>query len=139
MTAIEDILEQYYKKHDTKDLANLFQAYMTEIGASKLDKRKKDSSNTYRIDGETTNWNRVECYYYRNQDDYEKYGKFEFCITLRKRAGDYLLIEVGNEKQEIKRPYEISCGKVVHFDKDLLTELVSKHPKLFSMMCDQMT
>lgn len=33
MTAIEDILEQYYKKHDKKDLANLFQAYMTEIGA----------------------------------------------------------------------------------------------------------
>lgn len=136
MTPIEDILKQYYEKYDTGDLATLFRGYMKEIGASKLDRRKKDTSNTYIVDGDSTNWNRVECYYHKNSGDWQQYGKFDFCITLRKRAGSYLLIEVGSPEGDIKRPYEISYGKVVCFDKDLLMDLVKRHPKLFAMMCD---
>lgn len=108
---------------------------MAEIGAKKLDRRRKDTSNTYRIDGDSTNWNRVKCYYYRNSGDYQKYGQFEFCITLRKRAGSYLLIEVGNTNCHIERPYEISYGKVIRYDKELMKELIKKHHKLFAMMC----
>lgn len=135
MTNIESILAEYYENHDTRDLALLFEQYMQEIGARKLDRRRKDTSNTYKIDGESTGWNRVECYYYKNSGDYQRYGKFAFCITFRKRAGDYLLIEVGNESEEIKRPYEISFGKIIHYDKELLTELIKEHPKFFAMMC----
>lgn len=114
----------------------MFERYMAEIGAKKLDRRRKDTSNTYQVDGDSTNWNRVECYYYRNSGDYQKYGKFEFCITLRKRAGSYLLIETGNPNCDIARPCEISYGEIIHYNKELMTELVKQHPKLFAMMCD---
>lgn len=136
MSSIEEILEKYYRTRDTGDLAVLFKGYMGEIGARKLDRRRKDTSNTYMIDGDSTNWNRVECYYYRNSGDYQKYGMFEFCITLRKRAGNYLLIEVGSPNCRIERPYEISYGNVVSYNKEILTELVKQHPKLFAMMCE---
>lgn len=137
--SIEEILENYYKTKDTGDLAFLFKFYMAEIGAKKLDRRRKDTSNTYQIDGYSTNWNRVKCCYYRNSGDCQEYGKFEFCIVFRKRAGDYLLIEMGNSNCDIQRPYEISCGKVIHYNKELLEELVKQHPKLFSMMRDDLT
>ena len=136
MSSIEEILERFYKTQDTRDLANLFESYMKEIGARKLDRRRKDTSNTYTIDGDSTGWNRVECYYYRNSGDWRKYGKFEFCITLRKRSGNYLLINVGNENCEIKRVFEISFGKIIHYDKELMTELIKWYPRLLSMMCD---
>lgn len=136
MSSIEEILEKYYRSKDTKDLAALFERYMEEIGAKKLDRRRNDTSNTYRIDGDSTNWNRVECYYYRNSGDCQKYGRFEFCITLRKRVGDYLLIEVGNPNCDIQRPYEISYGKVIRYDEELMKELIKKHSKLFAMMCE---
>lgn len=137
MANIESILVEYYEKCDTKDLAFLFERYMQEIGARKLDRRRKDTANTYWIDGDSTGWNRVECYYYKNSGDYRRYGRFAFCITFRKRAGDYLLIEVGSPNEEIRRPFEISFGKIVHYDKDLLTKLGKEHPKLFAMMCDK--
>ena len=137
MSNIEEILKQYYETYDTKDLALLFENYMREIGAKRLDRRRKDTSNTYQIDGDSTNWNRVECYYYKNSGDYQRYGKFDFCITLRKRSGSYLLIEVGSPNEDIKRPYEISYGKVIKYDKDLMEDLIKRHPKLFAMMCDK--
>lgn len=136
MRNIEEILERYYKTKDTKDLAYLFERYMREIGVRKLDRRRKDTSNTYQIDGYSTNWNGVSCYYYRNSGDYRQYGKYEFCIVFRKRSGDYLLIEVGSPNCDIARPYEISCGKVIHYNKELLTKLIKQHPKLFDMMRD---
>lgn len=137
MSPIEEILKQCYETCDTKDLALLFESYMKEMGAKKLDRRRKDTSNTYWIEGNSTGWNRVECYYYKNSGDWEKYGKFEFCITLRKRSGSYLLIEVGSPSGDIKRPYEISYGEVVHYNKDLLEDLIKRHPKLFAMMCSK--
>ncbi len=136
MSSIEEILEKYYRTKDTKDLAALFERYMAEIGARKLDRRRKDTSNTYQIDGNSTNWNRVSCYYYRNSGDHQQYGKYELCIVFRKRAGDYLLIETGNPNCDIERPYEISCGKIIHYNKELMIELAKQHPKLFAMMCD---
>lgn len=89
MSSIEEVLERYYRTKDTRDFALLFENYMKEIGASKLDRRRKDKSNTYQIDGKSTNWNRVSCYYYKNNGDHHQYGKFELCIVFRKRAGDY--------------------------------------------------
>lgn len=137
MSPIEEILKQYYETYDTKDLALLFENYMREIGAKRLDRRRKDTSNTYQIDGDSTNWNRVECYYYKNSGDWQIYGKFDFCITMRKRSGSYLLIEVGSPSGDIKRPYEISYGKVISYDKELMEVLIKRHPKLFAMMCGE--
>lgn len=134
MKIITEILSDYYKKHDTRDLVLLFERYMKEIGAVKLDLRKKNNANTYRIDGNSTNWNRVECCYYRNNGDHRKYGMFEFCITFRKRSGDYFLIETGNNRCDIERPFEISCGEIIHYNGELMKELIKKHPKLFSLM-----
>lgn len=135
MTIIESILAEYYGNYDTKDLALLLKTYMGEIGARKLDRRRKDTSNMYQIEC-STNWNRVRCYYYKNSGDYQRYGRFNFCITFRKRDGDYLLIEVGSPNGEIERPCEISFGKIVHYDKELMTELIKEHPKLFAMICE---
>lgn len=136
MSNIEEILEKYYRTKDTRDLATLFERYMGEIKAKKLDRRRKDTSNTYQIDGNSTNWNRVSCYYYRNIGDHQQYGKYELCIVFRKRAGEYLLIEMGNQNCDIARPYEISYGKVIHYDKKLMEKLIKQHPKLFAMMCE---
>ena len=96
------------------------------------------------VDGEINRKNRtgnsrIECYYYKNSGDWQKYGTFDFCITLRKRSGSYLLIEVGSPSGNIKRPYEISYGKVIRYDKDLMEDLVKRHPKLFAMMCCKKT
>ena len=101
-----EILQNFYEKMETIDLALLFDQYMHEIGAKRLDRRRKDTSNTYVIDGDSANWNRVDCTYYKNSGDYIQYGKFAFCITFRERRGDYLLIEVGSPSGEIKRLYE---------------------------------
>lgn len=131
-----EILQNFYEKMETIDLALLFDQYMHEIGAKRLDRRRKDTSNTYVIDGDSANWNRVDCTYYKNSGDYIQYGKFAFCITFRERRGDYLLIEVGSPSGEIKRLYEISYGQIVHYDKELLDELVKQHHRLFEMMRD---
>lgn len=103
---------------------------MKEIGAVKLDLKKNNATNTYKIDGHSTNWNRVECLYYRDN------GVFEFGITFRKRSGDYLLIEMRNNQCKIERPFEISDGKVIRYNEKLMIELIKKHPKLFSLMCE---
>ena len=129
-----EILEEYHIKRDTKDFALLFDQYMHEIGARKLDRRRKDTSNTNVIEGDSANWNRVDCTYYKNSGDHMQYGKFAFCITFRKRRGDYLLIEVGSPSGEIKRPYEISYGEIVHYNKELMDKLVKEHHKLFELM-----
>ena len=135
MEDVVKILENYYRTKDTKDLALLFERYMKEIGAGKLDRRRRDTSNTYQIDGNSTNWNRVSCYYYRNSGEHKQYGKFEFSIVFRKRAGSYLVFEVGSPEGDIARPCEISFGKVIHYNRELMAGLVKKHQELFRMMC----
>lgn len=135
MTCIEDILEKFYLKTDkTYSLQYLFLDYMDVLGARSLDRRRKDTSNTYTMEGKSTNWNRVECKYFRNSGDWKMHFGEEFCLTLRKKGGDYFMIEAGvpGENQCI---YEISEGKVICCDHERLKELVKNHPKLFALMC----
>ena len=133
------VLQEYCKRFDTGDLANLFLAYMRQIGANKLDRRRKDTSNTYEVDGESTGWNRVECYYYKNTMDYVQYGKFDFSIALRKRMGDYLVLETGSPTGEIRRVFEVSYGEVIGGQTDLLANLVNQHRGLFDLMEQQVS
>lgn len=127
MEEVKKILTEFYENYDTGDLKNIFSRYMREIGARKIDHRRKDNSNTYLIDGESTDWNRVECYYHKNNP--KTYGDHDLEIVLRKRMGDYLIVAKG-----LERAFEISYGKVINYDENLLTEIVKEHPMIFAMM-----
>jgi hypothetical protein len=96
---------------------------MKSIGVKKLDRRRKDNANTYSIYGDCTNWNRVECYYYK---DSTEYSEEDLDITLRKRAGYYLII---GRKGEVA--FERSYDSVVHYDEKLLDEIIKEHRPLF--------
>lgn len=125
--------EEVYKildAYETKELARVFVEYMLTIGAKKLDRRKKDKTNTYSLDGETTGWNRVECYYHK---DSIEYGKEDLDITLRKRSGYYLIIGRKGD-----RAFERSYDDIVHYDEKLFNEIVQDHKKLFQMILSGM-
>lgn len=131
---VKEILEKFYQKCDTGDLKYVFTQYMNRIGAKSLDRRYKDTSNTYMIDGESYNWNKVTCENYKNNNDYMEYGKFDICLVMRKRMGNYFLIQIGDEYGNIKRPYEISYDKIIHCDEELLEKTVNEHQELFKII-----
>jgi len=116
--------------YDTKELAEVFKNYMKRLGIKKLDKRRKDKTNTYSVHGDCTNWNRVECYYHKNS---REYGMEDLDITLRKRAGYYLII--GRKGQ---RAFERSYDSIVHYDEELFNEIIKDHKMLFEMLLSGM-
>lgn len=135
-SSLIELLGNYYKFHGAKDLAVLFENYMQGIGARKLDRRRKDTANTYRI-ASGINWNWAECYYYKNSGDWQENKKFTFSIKFSKIPVSYLLIESGSYDVEIKRLYEIAFGTVLYYDRESLLKLVRQHPELFVMLCDE--
>lgn len=113
---MKNVLIKVLKQCETKELANIFESYIKSIGVKKLDRRRKNNSNTYSIYGDCTNWNRVECYYYKNSTEY---GQQNLDITLRKRAGYYLIVA----KNGI-RAFECSWdNKIIHYNEELLNEI----------------
>lgn len=116
--------------YETKELARVFEEYMLTIGVKKLDRRRKDKSNTYSIHGDCTNWNRVECYYHK---DSVEYSKEDLDITLRKRSGYYLIIGRKGE-----RAFERSYDSIVNYDEKLFNEIVQDHKMLFQMILSGM-
>lgn len=120
-----DKLIKLWKTYETKQLANVFEQYMKSIGVKKYDSRRKDNSNTYLIDGKSTNWNRVQCYYHK---DSQKYGEEDLLIALRKRAGNYLIIG-----RQSNRAFEIDYSGIKHYDEVLLNEIIKEHKPLFEM------
>lgn len=123
---MKDMLFKLLEKCETKQLASIFEDYMKSIGVKKLDRRRKDNANTYSIHGDCTNWNRVECYYHK---DSAEYSKENLDITLRKRAGYYLIVGRDGE-----RAFERSYDSVVHYDEKLLDEIVKDHKPLFDVL-----
>ena len=120
-----DKLIKLWKTYETKQLANVFEQYMKSIGVKKYDSRRKDNSNTYLIDGKSTNWNRVQCYYHK---DSQKYGEEDLLIALRKRAGNYLIIG-----RQSNRAFEIDYSGIKHYDEVLLNEIIKEHKPSFEM------
>lgn len=120
------ILDEY----ETEELAAVFEKYMKCIGVKKLDRRRKDKNNTYSIHGDCTNWNRVECYYHK---DSTKYCSEDLDITLRKKAGYYLIIARKGD-----RAFERSYDDIVHYDEKLFNEIVQDHKMLFQMLLSGM-
>jgi hypothetical protein len=115
--------------YETKQLAEVFKSYMESIEIKKLDRRRKDNSNAYTIHGDCTNWNRVECYYHKDSRDY---GMEDLDITLRKRAGYYLIIGRKGE-----RAFERSYDSIVHYDEQLLNEIIKDHKQLFDKLIEK--
>ena len=100
---------------------------MQSIGARKVDGRRKDNSNTYIIDGDDTNWNRVSCYYYKENN--LTYGQESFEIVMRKRSGYYLLIE-----QQDTRPFETDGKHILHYDEKLMKQLINEYSGFFELL-----
>lgn len=127
---MKDKLFKILESYETKQLAEIFKNYMESIGVKKLDRRRKDNTNTYSVHGDCTNWNRVECYYHK---DSLGYTEEDLDITLRKEAGYYLII--GRKGQ---RAFERSYNSIVHYDEKLLSEIVKDHKPLFDMLVNNL-
>ncbi len=123
---MKDRLITLWKLGETKSVAHIFEEYMKTIGVRKLDRRRKDNTNTYLIDGESTGWNRVQCYYHA---DSERYSEENLEIVLRKRAGSYLIIA-----RKGVRAFEVDYDGIKHYDEKLLSEIMKEHKPLFDAL-----
>lgn len=124
MDEIKDKLFKLLDSCETKQLAYIFEKYMKSKGYRKVDRRRKDNTNTYSIHGECCDWNRVECYFYKEFKEYN--NNCDLDVTLRKRAGNYLI--VGDKDN---RAFERSFNDVVNYNEELLRELYEQHKELF--------
>jgi hypothetical protein len=75
------------------------------------------------IDGKSTGWNRVQCYYHK---DSHKYCEENLLLVLRKEAGDYFIIQ---RKED--RALEVDYSGLRHYDEKLLKEIMEEHKPLF--------
>lgn len=119
-------LEKLWKTLETKQLAKIFEDYMKSMGVKKYDNRKHDNNNTYLVDGKSTVWNKVHCYYMPNSS---KYGEENLSLVLRKRAGDYFIVQIKSD-----RAFEIDYSGIRHYEKDLLTSIIEEHRPLFDTL-----
>ena len=124
---MKDKLINVWKELSTHDIAMLFKAYVESKGYRKIDNRRKDNNKVYIIDGDSTNWNRVECYIW---DNGFKWGEQVFGIVLRKKSGDYLIVS----HKDFKRAFEISFGDIINYDEVLLAQAYSEHKEFFDSM-----
>lgn len=110
----------------TKQLAKIFKEYMESNNISKFDRRKKDNSNTYLISGSCTNWNRVDCYFYKDSADY---GKENLEISLRKKSGNYMIISRNGI-----RAFECDYTGIITYNTKLLENILKDHKPLFDKL-----
>ena len=119
-------LTNVWKQLKTKQLAKIFEEYMQSIGVEKRKGKRKDNSNTYMIDGKATNWNRVQCYYHKES---ERYGHENLLLVLRKRAGNYFIIQ-----QKGIRAFEVDYKGLASYDRYYLDEIIKEHKPLFDKL-----
>ncbi|MBN1050291.1 MULTISPECIES: zinc ribbon domain-containing protein [Clostridium] len=129
---MEDKLIKLIDILETKSLAYIFKGCMESQGIRKYDGRKKDNNNSYYADGKCDNWNRVFCIYYK---DSTTPGEEDLEITLRKRAGYYLIIE-RKSKRAVEVEWSSKEGKVIlsKYDENLFNEIIKDHKNLFNVM-----
>jgi hypothetical protein len=119
-------LTKVWKTFETGDFSIVFEGYMESLGVKKHDSRRKDNRNTYMIDGKSTNWNRVQCYYHK---DSEKYCEENLLLVLRKEAGDYFIVQ-----RRDKRAFEVDYSGIRHYDENLMNEIYAEHQPLFDKL-----
>lgn len=117
---------------ETKSLAYIFKGIMENKKIRKYDGRRKDNTNTYYADGRCDNWNRVFCIYYK---DSTEPGEEDLEITLRKRAGYYLIVERKN-KRAVEVTWSLKANGIVisTYDEELLNEILKDHKELFESL-----
>ncbi len=123
---LKEKLTKVWQLCETKQLAEMFEKYMKSIGVRKYDGRRKDNNNTYMTDGNCTRWNRVQCYYHK---DSVKYSKENLVIVLRKRAGNYFIIE-----RKGIRAFEVDHSGISCYEENLLNEIMKEHKPLFDSL-----
>lgn len=119
-------LTNLWKTCETKQLAKIFKKYMDGLGVQKWDSGKKDNRNSYYAEGKSTDWNRVTCVYYK---DCQNYANENLSIVLRKRAGSYLIVA-----KHGTRVFEIDHSGILHYDENLLKEIIEEHKSLFDIL-----
>lgn len=123
-------LTQVWRRCQTKQLAMLFENYMQSIGARKYDARRKDNSNSYLIDASSTGWNRVQCYYHKSE---WKYGREDLALVLRKKAGDYFIVQ-----RRENRAFEVDFSGLRHHNDVLIQQVIEEHRPLFDALFKQL-
>jgi hypothetical protein len=129
--ALIEKMTEVWKKGKTKEFAKIFENYMKSTGVRKVDSRRRDKVNTYMIDGKSTGWNRVQCYYHK---DSTKYCEENLLLVLRKEAGDYFIIQ-----RKENRAFEMDYSGLRHYDEDLLKEIIQEHKPLFDALIKEFT
>jgi hypothetical protein len=119
-------LKDVWEKCGTRQMAKIFEEYMASIGVKKYDPRRNNNHGTCLIDGKSTNWNRVQCHYYK---DSTMYCEEDLLLVLRKKAGDYFIIQRGEV-----RAFECDHRGVINYDESLLNEIVKDHKPLFDTL-----
>lgn len=123
---VKEKLTSVWKAYTTRKLAKIFKEYMESLEVNKYNWRKKDNVNVYWADGSSTNWHRVNCCYFK---DALSYGNENLEITSRKQAGSYFIIE----KKQV-RAFECDYSGIVHYEEDLLNEIMEEHKPLFDTL-----
>jgi hypothetical protein len=125
---VEDRLTRVWKKFDTKQIAKVFEEYMESIGVQKrnLKKESNDNLNTYHIDGKATSWNRVQCYHHK---DCGRFAGENIVLVLRKRAGNYFIVEKKNE-----RVFEVDHNGILRYDALAMQEIYNEYKPLFDKL-----
>lgn len=123
---MEEKLIKVWKTFSTKELALVFERYMKSIGVEKDDRRKKNQQKSYFIDGKSTNWNKVECYYFQKG---KPYYNIALKIVLRKEAGNYFIMQNGGE-----RVFEVDYSGIRNYKPDLLEVTINAHKPLFDAL-----
>jgi hypothetical protein len=126
MENIVEKLTKVWKACETKQLAQIFEQYMISIGVKKHDNRKGNHLNTYMVDGKSTYWNRVQCFYHK---DSTRYCEENLLLVLRKRAGDYFIVQ-----RKETRAFEVDYSGIRHYDEALLKEIMDDHKPLFDTL-----
>lgn len=119
-------LTNVWKQCGTKQLAKIFKEYAVSKGYTILKNSQRRSNHSCRIENTCGRWNRVGCYYYTDNIDY---GNENLVITLRKKAGDYMIIERRNT-----RAFEVDSGGIRHYNEQLLKAIIDEHEDLFKAL-----
>ncbi|KOF57837.1 MULTISPECIES: hypothetical protein [Clostridium] len=123
---MQEKLIKLWKTCETKQLAKIFEEYMKSIDIKKYDGRRKNNDNTYIIDGKSTNWNRVQCFYHKGSTSF---GHENLLFVLRKESGNYFIIE-----RESVRAFECDHNGVIEYNEKLLDEIIKEHKPLFDTL-----
>lgn len=122
---ITDLLTKVWKNSKPKQFAKIFKDYAISRGLKQYSYSNKDNTNTYFAHSTCggRSWNRVNCYYLSES---ERFSDANLAITLRKKAGDYFIIEYKG-----KRVFECDSSGIKHYDEKLLNKIIKEHVILF--------